>query len=366
MTRGSEALPQAVGVILRNLYVKQIGSRNTFLKDFETCCAATNDFLRMSEHSEKVVSDLVSKSSLSDAAVEALQEQAAILVGLYSSDAIFAAQKVHLYIFEDVEVAIASKMFGVEWVEATYNQYALTLVRTVEDFMGDLQHYLDELMVAKSLDALVKAAVIFYFKCLVQKSTKHRKNRSIWAYNHRALDRMRGDITVMRDYFDGLTSKYPSLKRTIQNEFQVLDTVHELLMIAAGLSKSTERDFIIFLQKHIKNSTITKYVVGDLWHLVSPTEEEAIYELVDSIEEELLQLAPDDKEATVSVLARQTVPGLRLDLELAKLVEKSRRKRARPGIIHSATEEGEIMLNKWKVTIEKQLRKLDMEREYRS
>lgn len=48
LTRKSEALVQAVGVIFKNLYEKQMTSRDLFLTDFETCCAAANDFVRMS------------------------------------------------------------------------------------------------------------------------------------------------------------------------------------------------------------------------------------------------------------------------------------------------------------------------------
>lgn len=362
LTSRSEALVQAIGLIFKNLYEKQIACRNSFLLDFETCCAASNDFLRMSEKCEETLDELVAECDLRPADIEVLNETCTVLLGLYSSDAIFAAQKIHLYIFEDVEKAIAKNLFKDEWVEATYNQFALTLVRTIEDYMGDLQNYLDKLMVGKSLDALVKATVIFYAKCLIRKSTASKyKKKGIWRYNQRALDRMRGDISVMKDYFESLVPTYPSLKRTMDIEFQILDTIHELLMIAAGLSRSTGQDFIIFLQKHIKNSIITRYVVGDLWHLVNPTEEKAIYELVDSIEEELLQVAPNDEEATQSILARQTVPGLRLDFELAKLCDESRMKRKRPGIKRSATERGEIMLNKWKATWEKQVvQKLDL------
>jgi hypothetical protein len=54
LTRKSEALAQAVGVIFKNLYEKQIGCRNNFLQDFETCCAAANDFIRMSEKCEEL------------------------------------------------------------------------------------------------------------------------------------------------------------------------------------------------------------------------------------------------------------------------------------------------------------------------
>ena len=82
LTRRSEALVQAVGVIFKNLYEKQIASRNNFLQDFETCCAAANDFIRMSEKCEEILSDLVAECNLSPEASEALEEQSAILLSL--------------------------------------------------------------------------------------------------------------------------------------------------------------------------------------------------------------------------------------------------------------------------------------------
>jgi hypothetical protein len=40
----------------------------------------------------------------------------------------------------------------------------LTLVRTLEDFMSDLEVFLDDVMVGKTLCALVTGTVIFYIK----------------------------------------------------------------------------------------------------------------------------------------------------------------------------------------------------------
>lgn len=148
LTRRSEALVQAVGVIFKNLYEKQIACRNNFLTDFETCCAAANDFIRMSEKCEEILSDLIAECNLSPESSDVLEEQSGALLGLYSNDAVFAAQKVHLYIFEPIEEAVAEELFGEEWLdELTNNELALTVVRTLEDFMGDLEIFLDELMV---------------------------------------------------------------------------------------------------------------------------------------------------------------------------------------------------------------------------
>jgi hypothetical protein len=353
LTRRSEALVQAVGVIFKNLYDKQIKYRNTFLHDFETCCAAANDFIRMSEQCEEMIGDLMAECNLTQEASEQLEEQSSVLLGLYSGDAVFAAQKIHIYIFEPIEEAISEELFTEEWLnELTGNELALTLVKTLEDFMGDLEEFVDELMVGKTLDALVTATIIFYFKCLLQKAAAHKNNKSsFWSDNKRALDRMKGDIDTMRGYFADLEGSYPALKRALPHQFEILDTVHELLAIAAGLSNSSDRDFIIVLQKRIRNIPITKMVVGDLWHIVNPTDEKAIYEKMEVMETELNAVAPNDPQAFDVALARQTVPGLRLDGELALLCDKN--KRSRPGYNRTAAEAGAAMLEKWRETWEK-------------
>ncbi|KAL3917707.1 MAG: hypothetical protein SGILL_004586 [Bacillariaceae sp.] len=350
LTRRSEALVQSVGIIFKSLYEKQIAYRNNFLQDFETCCAAANDFIRMSEQCEEMIADLVAECNLTQEASDQLDEQASVLLGLYSGDAVFAAQKVHLYIFEPIDEAISEELFSSEWLdELTGNELALTLVKTLEDFMGDLEEFVDELMVGKTLDALVTATIIFYFKALLKKSAEHKNGKqSAWSNNARALERMKGDINTMREYFEELEDSYPTLKRVVPDQFEILDTVHELLSIAAGLSSSSDRDFVIVLQKRIRNIPITKLVVGDLWHLVNPQAEKSIYEKVDVMETELNAVAPNDPEAFDIALARQTVPGLRLDQELALLCDKN--KRNRPGLSRTAAEQGQIMLSKWRET----------------
>ncbi len=56
-------------------------------------------------------------------------------------------------------------------------------------------------------------------------------------------------------------------------DFEALLTIHELLSIAAGFSVSNAEDFILVLQKRVKDVGIIKHIVSDLWHLVAPTED---------------------------------------------------------------------------------------------
>jgi hypothetical protein len=63
-------------------------------------------------------------------------------------------------------------------------------------------------------------------------------------------------------------------------------------------------------------------------------------------------VAPNDEEVVDACLARQAVPGLHLDQELVLLIKEIRTKRNRPGLTRNATEQGEVMLKKFKKTWE--------------
>jgi Exocyst complex component Sec6 len=348
LTRRSEALVQAVGVVFKNLYEKQMTSRDEFCTDLETCCAASNDFIRMSEKCEEIVTEIQDECNLAPEASETLEEQSAALLGLYSGDAVYAAQKTHVYCFEPIEEAIASDLFSAEWQDnLTHNELALTVVRTLDDFMEDLETFLDEVMVIKVVEAQITSSVIFYIRMLLLKSSQHKGRDSYFSNNELALNRMRGDIHVLRDYFQGLSENMPTLTRVMETEFGLLDAVLELLSIAAGLSKSDAHDFILVLQKRVRNVQITKFAVGDLYHLMKPADERSVYELVDTMEEEMQAVAPNDEKAMAAAQDRMTVPGLRVDQMMAKHIHENTRNRP---LKAGNLERAEAALRSWRVT----------------
>jgi hypothetical protein len=77
----------------------------------------------------------------------------------------------------------------------------------------------------------------------------------------------------------------------------------------------------------VRDIGITKHIVGDLWHLVAPTEERYVWELVESMEDTLVAIAPVDDALALEVNDRSYVKGLRLDEMAVKLYVKSRRNR---------------------------------------
>lgn len=346
LSKKSDALILAVCIILSHMRSKQVHSRNNFLEDLETCCAASNDFTRMSEKCEDVCTDLIAQCEFTDDMIATIEASSNELMVVYSSDAVYAARSVHIYVFDPIEEEIGTRLFEQAWEEDMVdNDLALSLIRTLEDFYDDLDHFMDDFMVVKSVMSLMSATVIFYVKCLLLRAEKHRSNKKPYFGDvPRALSRMTGDIKVMRQYFEGLVPKMPALKKNIEKDFEILSTVHELMSIAAGLSISEAEDFILVLQKRVRDVSITKHIVGDLWHLVAPADERFVWELVESMEQQLVAIAPADDALSLEVNDRSYVKGLRLDEMSVKLYVKSKRKRP----VQSTTTE-KIVYN-WRTT----------------
>jgi hypothetical protein len=252
----------------------------------------------MSEKCEDMISDVMSQCEFSKEMILTLEASSNELMGVYSSDAVYSACAVHIYVFDPIENEIGIRLFEEDWEGVMVdNDLAISLVRTLEDFHEDLVHYMDDFMVAKSIMSLMSATVLFYAKCLLQRAEKHRQNKRPYFGNvKRALERMAGDIRVLRDYFEGLVPQMPSLKKNLEKDFEIITTIYEILNIAAGFSVSDAEDFILLLQKHVRNVGVTKHIVSDLWHLVAPTEARYVGELVESMEEQLMAIAPRERE----------------------------------------------------------------------
>jgi hypothetical protein len=297
LSMNSEALILAVCIILSHMRSKQIQARRENVsQDLETCCAASNDLTRISAKCEGMISDLMSQIEVSEEMTAMLMTSSDDLIGIYCSDALNSARSVHFCVFVPIEEEIGGRFFDEEWERTMVNNdLAIILIRTIDDFHEDLVKYMNEFMVVKSLMSLISATVVFYVKCLLQRAVKYRKNELPCFSNVKtALHRMIGDIIVFRDYFEGLVSQMPSLKRNIEIDFEPLSTIHELLSIAAGFSVSNAEDFIFVLQKRVRDVETIKKIVSDLWHLVAPSEDRYVSELLTFVENKLMLIAPVD------------------------------------------------------------------------
>ena len=145
LSKNSGALVLAVCIILSHMRSKQVHARNNFLRDLESCCAASNDFTRMSEKCEDMVSEVVSQCEFSEDLIAKLETSSGDLMGVYSSDAVYSARSVHIYVFDPIEDQIGVKLFEEDWEAAMVNNdLAISLVRTLEDFREEGGVWRDE------------------------------------------------------------------------------------------------------------------------------------------------------------------------------------------------------------------------------
>lgn len=362
-----DTLTEALHCILRNLWYKQIHFRNQFLDDFEGCCAAANDFFRMMERTEDLVSKirlqyphLLLSEDVNSGHKTDHEREASDLLSLYAADAVYAAQMSHSFVLEAIDdSSIEIELFDRDWEDRyTHNEIAQSFVRILENHLLDLQHSLcNDLLYKKAVDAIVKVSVLFYIRSLIRKAQRLRRRwrRSTntkqaeffqgepcslpFCHPARAVLRIHGDIQVIKKFFRGMVPSMPALGRVIEKEFSVLVAVHEFLSIAAGVSfNHSLSDFIFILHKRTGGDMdITRLLLCDLWFLVSPTTEKCTaLSSFFSMENDLRELKARcciENEGTDAVNRfsdHHQVPGLSIGIMLTQIYAKDQRLRSRP------------------------------------
>lgn len=256
---------------------------------------------------------------------ELLENSIQELLILYSKDAVYAAQSIHMYVLEPIQTQIGPKLFTREWEElSTHNQEILSLLQTVEDFWVDIVDCLDTLLLPKALEAIMNAIISFYIQTLLERSNHHSSiTQPYWANETRVLDRIEQDLILLKDFFQ---TKYNHLfplqtnessssssnskdapkrmpTQTVEHEFKVLYIILELVGVAFGTArpkhtrifrpkrpifKNTNLEkrswideassLVLFLHQHIRDEEITQRIAGDIWHLAAPQKEYKIWQ----------------------------------------------------------------------------------------
>lgn len=289
---GDAILVDGLLSILRILYTKQTHYRDALILDMESCLAAANDFQRMGEKIETLISDLsrdyphlcwdanVTKERLSDwdVSVGLVGSQASHLVDLYGKDAVLAAQRAAIFVMRTIQQSdIPCELFSSRWEdELLRNEVAGSIVRTFDDYLVDMKQYLEsDYLYQKVVAALVRATVCFYIQCFVIKAEKarHRKNRSGATFHSpkRAVTRIKYDVQAFGDYFREVTDGNEALKRLVMNELSVLTLLLECMAYAAGQSGTDSlEEFVLVVHKRTgAKSTITRYFLSDIYVLMA-------------------------------------------------------------------------------------------------
>ena len=334
--------------IVSSLREIQTKYRDYFLSTLENCCAAANDFFRMTNLVESMVDRIIKKYKAftlqGRPLLDILSAEVQELVTLYSYDAVYAAQMTYSFVFEPIKANLAKKLFGPEWeLKCTSNEIALSITQTIQDFVVDIETYLSNIFLAKKvIDVLVKATVNFYIKCVVMKARATRNllvnakqmkkgvDTHRFRYPQRAVWRMCGDVYVLKQFYTKFCERMRALSKIITKEFAPLIAILEYMIKVTEFAKKAyvdergqvdARDLIMLLQKYTGNIRITKLIAIDLWWLIMPDGEELVFDVTRDIKDSLKGINQEDlhEDSNLDLVQRQKIPGIALSEVLEKI-----------------------------------------------
>jgi hypothetical protein len=298
---GTDLICYSARCAFRSLWYKQIQFRDYFLTDLEGCCCSANDYYRMMTKTEETIEKFRSQYPAvverdPDSSLRPLKDMNDLL-SLYTSDAVFAAQSAHIYVFESIaESNFADDFFSSLWENDTQNYTAQSLVVAIDEHLSEMSTCLsNDLLYSKAVSAIVKATIRFYIRRLLFKAGQVRKlqkarTRSMRDPTKKKVDdtmsrpfeesfdivrRIEADIKIMKTFFEGMVPRIPPISRVIEHEFSILVTFQECLNVAAGVSlDSSFAAFATVLHKKTgRNVRMTKTIIDDLWRLVVNSKE---------------------------------------------------------------------------------------------
>lgn len=339
---GDAVLVDGLLCIVRTLFQMHVHYRDSFVQDLEHACATANDFYRMMETTEDFWTTLQETypKALDESRASVLHTEVSNLLSLFSSDAVYAAQRAHTFVIREVhQSSIPKELFSLEWEDVyTSNEVVLSLIKTIEDYLYDFHNFLcNELLYRKVVDSLIRAMVCFYITQLVKSADEARRRNQLPKRNKttifnsptRAFVRMMYDVELFRTYFENLTKDLPSLGPIVEEEMSILVLVHECLGAAVqneDASASLE-EFVIVVHKKLTggNMEVTRHFMGDLWFLAAPVpQRNEVYNVVSlmQVELQLVSLHMEEKAAGTPKNDRDPLKGIKLVETLQDLYEE--------------------------------------------
>uniref|UniRef100_A0A7S1UUI6 Exocyst complex component Sec6 n=1 Tax=Grammatophora oceanica TaxID=210454 RepID=A0A7S1UUI6_9STRA len=298
--KGTDMLLEGLRAIVDSLIKEQKTHRDKLLEDIESCCAAANDFIRMLEKTEEFLSDLQEEyaelawnSSFDDdrddevPPVGLFHREISNLMTAYGHDAVYAVQYAHVFVLRTIKHSdIPKNLFSRDWEDVyTHNEVALSLIKTMEDFLYDFHNFLvDEMLYRKVVAVLIQAIVCFYVRCFIRKAERLRQKRPLsklikskeqkFESGERALCRMMYDIDLFRNYFGQLVKQIPPLGKVVQDELSTLVVITECFALAITDPVTSQiEDLALVLHKRTgANANITRFLIMDIWMLGAPRE----------------------------------------------------------------------------------------------
>lgn len=323
---------------LRGLQAKY---RDYFLDDMESSCAAANDFMRMIECFDEIMDDIRKRyprlkqmEARNDEGVELMEKHSADLIAMYGNDAVFAVERAQIFVIKSIHSStIRDDLFSLDWEKCfVYNEVALSIVKTMEDFLRDFRDYLSsDFLYCKVVTTLIQAVICFYIRCLVQKADniRRRKRKAVGFQNPRqAVMRMMYDIEVFETHFSSLVNEIPALSQVVERELSALVIIYECLnvIIDDRSSISALEDLILVLHKRTgANASVTRCLIQDLWLLgSSQRNHKPLNETIIFMQNELQLLSEKIKEGELLSVPKQkkeSLPCLQLRDVLVELYD---------------------------------------------
>jgi hypothetical protein len=287
--------------ILRIINFKQMHYRESFLDDMESCVAASNDFLRMSERTENMMRDVRKRypqlgwgnsnneTILSewDVTTGLVEQEASNLLDRFGADAVLASQRSVIHLIQSIhESDIPLQLFSRLWEdELTHNEVAKGIIRRYNNSLLSIQQFLaTEYMFHKVIASLVRCTICYYVQCLVLKADRlrHGKKSGEMAFMHptRAITRMTYDIQVFREFFLGLANQNSTLKRIVEDEFDVFNVLLECMINASGCGTIDNMDELILVihKRAGADPDITRFFLSDIYVLMGTKNEHHLVE----------------------------------------------------------------------------------------
>lgn len=304
----------------------------------DECCAAANDFLRMSDGVDLLVKKLSEENKLffgneTSLGRSTLSYEGGALVSSLMQDAFHAAEHIQVMLMRKVNrTSIPSDLFSPSWEDDwTHNEVMVEMLQIMDLDLARAETFMSvDHLYHKTLTACCKAIVCFYVRCLVQKADSvcsRRRNRDRmgrpgeqqpFRNPDRALLRMQDDIRLIKSFFHEKSTETMALTRILGDEMRILELIHECL--SSEDSDSLETFIVVIHKRTGADSLVTRHFVSDLWMLVQRKE------LGIRLHQTMSTLGPDLQMVSESIQERSaTLPEdnsfVRVDLMLKALYE---------------------------------------------
>jgi len=232
-----------------------------------------------------------------------LQEEQNKLSNIYLSDAVYALEMIHTLVFSPINSLLPKKLFSVEWeIYLMNNEVAHSLVNTLDDYLRDIEVYLDnEFLFKKLIDLLITKTVVFYLSQLLRKAKQQSvipTRKKVFENTKRACNRFSDDIEIFKKFFVRYAGQIKALHPTIKREFDPLLAIKGFIFTLQNYplqNDMTEREmqeFAAIFYNMTGTINLTRKISCDLCLIFAPNKAKLVNKSITAIKDELTSVKP--------------------------------------------------------------------------